>query len=126
MPHCIKREQTPVTWGVAILVPVSAPKLPPGKNEIISSPGANKSGLLIPFSKSPSPENDDLTSVLELKLPTVITWLAVPGTVTVKISLGSKNLVSFDNPSDVGKYISIVPSTISFGVNTKVHIPGVI
>ena len=126
IPHCINKEQTPVTCGVAILVPVSAPVDPPGKYETISSPGANKSGLIIPPSTSPSPENVETTSVLELKLPTVITLLAVPGTVTVRTLLGSKNLVSTVIPSDVGKYISIFPSTNLIGVNNSVHIPGII
>ena len=31
IPHCINNEHTPVTCGVAILVPVSAPVEPPGK-----------------------------------------------------------------------------------------------
>lgn len=66
-----------------MLVPVNAPLVPPGKKDTISSPGANKSGLKTPNCVSPSPENIDTISVLELKLPTVITLLAVPGTVTV-------------------------------------------
>ena len=66
IPHSWNKEHTPVTWGVAILVPVRAPWFPPGKNEIISSPGAKISGLLTQKSISPSPEKIDAVSVLEL------------------------------------------------------------
>ena len=73
---------------------------------------------------SPSPENIDTVSVLELKLPTVITLLAVPGTVTVRFLLDAKNLVSLLIPSEVGKYIFTFPITILIGVKTSFHIPG--
>ena len=96
-------------------MPLSAPLLPPGSTEIISSPGANKSGLNTPSLISPSPENTDIVSVLELKLPTVITLCALPGIVTVNSVVGLENLVSLLNPSDVGRYIFIPPFTIFLG-----------
>ena len=80
----------------------------------------------MPPSTSPLPENIDTSSVLELKLPTVITLLAVPGTVTVNSFVGSKNRVSLLIPSDVGKYISTFPSIIFIGVNSSFQIPGII
>ena len=79
-------------------MPLSAPLLPPGNTEIISSPGANKSGLNTPSLISPSPENTDTVSVLELKLPTVITLCALPGIVTVNSVVGLEKLFHYVFP----------------------------
>ena len=57
---------------------------------------------MIPSLISPSPENIDIVSVLELKLPTVITLCVLPGIVTVSSVVGLEKRVSLLNPSDVG------------------------
>ena len=70
---------------------------------------------MIPSLISPSPENIDIVSVLELKLPTVITLCVLPGIVTVSSVVGLEKRVSLLNPSYVGKYIFTLPSTIFLG-----------
>ena len=58
MPHCINSAALPVTKGVAIEVPVRLTYPPPGAQEVISTPGATRSGLMevLPRVK-PLPEN---------------------------------------------------------------------
>lgn len=64
-------------------VPVLAVYPPPGLQEITSTPGATRSGLIRELSKGPLPLKVAYVLVLALYAPTVITFPAVPGIVTV-------------------------------------------
>ena len=45
IPHCINKEQLPVTKGVAMEVPLLVSYPPPGAHEVIFTPGATRSGF---------------------------------------------------------------------------------
>lgn len=83
MPHSMSSAAVPDAMGAAKEVPVTLRYPPPGAGAVSETPGARRSGLILPSVVGPMPEKSARDCLAESQAPTVSTLRAVPGIVTV-------------------------------------------